>query len=521
MGEIARRFELLRRDGGGVLDFREESISKMTQTSRREMLAGGAALLGLLSPSLPTTLADSPPNKDDFSEKARRVVDRITFGATQDEYDLYDELGHAAYIEHHLNHTAIDDSDLNTRLASFKSLNDTPRDSYIRVYVNGDYTGLEEMVQGTILRAIYSKRQLFERTVEMWSDHFTIYMYKDTVLPFKPIDDRDVIRKGAFGMFRDLVMASAKSPAMLSYLDNIYSYVGHPNQNYARELCELHTLAPGNYTQKDIEEIARALTGWSYVYDLDSNDLGKFYFYAQNHDNGQKKVLGRLISSGGVREGETIVRILTTFSPQKEQTAQFVGWKMARQFYGLEDNQEVVDAVAAAYLSKTGGDIKAMLRACLREDFMVSAPPKFKRPFHYMVGTLRQLGADIDGTDKDALYFMQYMLQLSGHHPFYWITPDGYPDEKEYWTGYLTPRWQWASYLQYVASYYGVDYALFQAEYWKKNTVAWVNKTLFFGNMTREDKAALDEYLSSDPTNFERVKETIGLALSAPSYNWY
>src|SRR5262249_48126948 len=160
---------------------------------------------------------------------------------------------------------------------------------------------------------------------------------------------------------------------------------------------------------KDIEEIARCLTGWTYNYDSNSQNFGKFQFYPDWHDTGTKHVLGRVISNNGITDGETVIRILTTFSPQKTQTAQFLGKKFARYFYGDQPEQEVIDAVANAYLQTTG-DIKAMLRACLREDFMRSAPPKFKRPFHFLISSVRQGKVDVLQVD-----IIRYFLNIAGH----------------------------------------------------------------------------------------------------------
>ena len=168
-----------------------------------------------------------------------------------------------------------------------------------------------ELQQATLLRAVYSPQQLYEVMVDFWTNHFNIDQNKGDCVWLKTVDDREVIRPHALGNFHDLLSASAHSPAMLIYLDNQENHAGNPNENYARELLELHTLGvDSGYTQQDVQELARCLTGWrvkEHFY------RGKFTFAESAHDNRPKTVLGLTIPRGAKQRGaEQIIEMLAT-----------------------------------------------------------------------------------------------------------------------------------------------------------------------------------------------------------------
>ncbi|MEN9561845.1 MAG: hypothetical protein RIR73_89, partial [Chloroflexota bacterium] len=174
------------------------------------------------------------------------ALNRITFGARVDERARFAEIGLANYIEEQLDYEIINDLTCDLQLSTFNTL--TMAANEIEAVTNQLFDGydrerpINELRQATFLRQLYSKRQLYEVMVDFWSDHFNIFIEKEPIFYLKTVDDRDVIRKHALGNFRDLVWASAHSPAMLTYLDNQANVKGTPNENYARELMELHTL---------------------------------------------------------------------------------------------------------------------------------------------------------------------------------------------------------------------------------------------------------------------------------------
>jgi len=181
-----------------------------------------------------------------------------------------------------------------------------------------------ELARATLIRQVYSRRQLYEVMVEFWTDHFNISVEKGDCWFLKTVDDRSVIRPHALGKFRDLLWASAHSPAMLVYLDNQVNYKGAPNEHYARELMELHTLGVhGGYTQQDVQDLARCLTGWSVK---EAFWRGDFTFNAGQHDPEAKTVLGLTISPDGQGEAERVVEMLAAHA----STARFIATKLGR-----------------------------------------------------------------------------------------------------------------------------------------------------------------------------------------------
>jgi hypothetical protein len=491
--------------------------------SRRSFLAGGLAGLGLTGVFTDRARAEEPigPNdgsSDWYLKVFDRLVDRTTFGATRADFAIARTMGHDAYLEYQLNPEKIDDTKCDQRLRYLRALNDDAYTTLYKYYYGQDYSAYEDFQNGMLIRAIYSKRQLLERVVEMWSDHFNTWLFKDPLPGLKPVEYREVIRKHAMGKFQDLLMATAKSPAMLAYLDNQFSYVGNTNQNYPRELLELHTLGPDNYTQRDIEEIARCFTGWTVQYDVNNENFGKFLFYPDWHDNGSKRVLGYTIAGGGgIRDGETVIRLLCTASKLKPLTAKFVAKRIAKHFVSHDPPQQVIDAIANEFL-RTNGDIRSMLRVALSQNSLALSTPKLKRPFHAFVHAIRSLGGSV--TNRYGFYALRYFLDAAGHHPFYWAPPDGYPDSLDYWSGYILSRWKWASYL--MQNTYEIPLNL--TEFNKVSEEQYpqlIDDMLFIGRMPPADRAQVEQYLTDLPVDVTRLREAIGLAISSPGFQWH
>jgi uncharacterized protein (DUF1800 family) len=207
-----------------------------------------------------------------------------------------------------------------------------------------------------------------------------------------------------------------------------------PNENYARELLELHTLGVhGGYTQKDVYEVARCLTGWRL---RTKWRRGTVFFEPTLHDDGTKSILGHLIPSGlGERDLERVVDIVA----DHPSTARFIATKLVRRFVADQPPQLLVERVAAVF-AETGGDIKSLVRTILKSDeFNGARGAKFKRPFHFVVSALRALGADTHA-HAPLIEYLTRMGQGLFQHP----TPDGYPDEAEPWLGGLLWRWNFA-----------------------------------------------------------------------------
>jgi uncharacterized protein (DUF1800 family) len=313
-----------------------------------------------------------------------------------------------------------------------------------------------ELQRAKLLRAVYSDRQLYELMVDFWENHFSIFANKDDDRYLLTSYDRDTIRPFAMGRFRDLLGATAHSPAMLFYLDNWRSSVPRPyaatkdkpagvdgglNENYARELMELHTLGvDGGYTQKDVQEVARCFTGWTIQ---KPNEQGLFLYRPGLHDDGEKVVLGhKILPGGGLADGERVLDILATHPA----TARFIATKLARRFISDEPPQSVIDRAAAVFL-KTDGSIRETLRAIVTspEFFSMTAyRAKMRSPFEYVAAAMRALNAETDA-DRPVLDAIGRM----GQPVFGRITPDGYADRADQWlsSGAMVARLNFAGAL--------------------------------------------------------------------------
>jgi uncharacterized protein (DUF1800 family) len=367
------------------------------------------------------------------------LLSRASFGPWPGELERLRKMGRSAWIEEQLKPESITDTVCDLRSDQFESRHLSAGDAYeFRKNVIRD-----ELTRFTLLRAIYSKRQLFEVMVEFWTDHLNIDQEKNDCAYLKPSDDRDVIRQHAMGKFPDLIRASATSPAMLVYLDGKNNKVRNakdaPNENYARELMELHTLGVhGGYTQQDVREAARCLSGWTFDRNRMTLDASYGYFRKDWHDDGAKVVLGQNIASGGgAGDIESLVRIVC----QHPSTANYIALKLCRRFVSPTPAQRLVDEVAQRFTS-TGGDIREMLRCILQSsEFAQSAGLLFKRPLRYLVSLLRATGAE---THAQANGQLVQALQRMGQSPFQHPTPDGYPEDETPWMGTLLWRWNFA-----------------------------------------------------------------------------
>lgn len=367
-------------------------------------------------------------------DPAFHLLSRTSYGIWPGDFDRVKAIGSEAWIEEQLAPEKIDDTLCELRARRFETLHHNPGTCY-------EYKKpvlREEITRHTLLRAVYSQRQLFEVMVGFWTDHLNINLEKDDCIYLKPYDDRAVIRAHALGRFQDLIRASATSPAMLVYLDGKENKKANsndvPNENYARELLELHTLGVhGGYTQSDVYEVARCLTGWR----LQTKwRKGTVYFDPTLHDDGEKTVLGVRIPAGG---GETDVDRVVELVCHHPATARFIATKLSQKFVHENPAATLVNRVAKVFTT-TGGDIKSVLREILHSsEFNAARGAKFKRPFHFIASSLRSLGADTHAHKP----LIEYLLRM-GQAPFQHPTPDGYPDEAAPWLGTLLWRWNFA-----------------------------------------------------------------------------
>lgn len=381
--------------------------------------------------------AKVPSSLDGFESEsidpAFHLLSRAAYGPWPGDVEKVSKQGADAWIEEQLQPEKIDDRACDLRAHRFETLFVPPGSCY-------DWKKEKlrlDIVRHTLLRAVYSKRQLFEIMVGFWTDHLNISLDKGDCVYLKPSDDQLVIRAHAFGKFKDLIRQSATSPAMLVYLDGKENKrsgpTDVPNENYARELLELHTMGVhGGYTQKDVCEVARCLTGWCLH---DSWQRAKVFFDSARHDNGEKRVLGHTIPAGG---GESDLQRVIDIVCRHPSTALFISKKLAHKFVN-DPSDAFIRKIADIFVS-TDGDIKSMLRFVLKSDeFKNDRGTKFKRPFNFVASSLRAIGADTHA-HEDLIEYLQRM----GQSPFQYPTPDGYPDKPEFWMGTLLWRWKFA-----------------------------------------------------------------------------
>ncbi len=361
-----------------------------------------------------------------------RMLNRAAFGVTPNDISLIRSIGTIQWVNQQLAAELPESPVLSVRL---RELSDTLNADPGILFDIDDHAAVRTLRQATILRAVYSRNQLFERMVHFWTDHFNIYAYKNEGAQYKLIDDREIIRKHALGNFGDLLKASAKSAGMLGYLDGNKNVKGRPNENYARELFELHTLGiGGGYTQADIHNAARCFTGWRTKRHW---HRGAFEFDPSLHDNGSKRVLGVVIpAGGGVIDGEQVLSL----AANHPSTARHIATKLCLYFAGIAPSN-LVSRLASTFL-RTSGEIRPVLRELLLSPELASSPPMFKRPIDFVVSALRATGSDTDGG-----YAVQSHLAAMGQPLFEWPMPDGFPMRESAWVSGLIPRWRFAAAL--------------------------------------------------------------------------
>jgi uncharacterized protein (DUF1800 family) len=331
---------------------------------------------------------------------------------------------------------------------------------------------VEELAMAKVTRAIYSDRQLQQVMDDFWFNHFNVYAQKGEVKWYLTSYERDVIQPNTLGKFKDLLTATAHSPAMLFYLDNFLSAdpraaerqaqeramrqamrrgpYGHPgrpqpqqgqkknqerglNENYGRELMELHTLGvDGGYTQKDVTEVARCFTGWTIE---KPRIIAKFKFDDKLHDPDPKIVLGKKIHAGGMKDGQQVIDLLV----KNSNTAKFISTKLARRFVSDTPPPKLVERMSKSF-QKSGGDIKEVMRTMIYSSEFWSKEAyraKIKTPYELVVSSVRALGTDVD----TPMPLVQWVGRIG--QPLYQCQPPtGYSDKAETWvnTGALLNR---------------------------------------------------------------------------------
>ena len=459
------------------------------------------ALRAFVSPDMGAPFA--PPSATSIDEISHALA-RLSYGARPGEYQRVRALGEtpadavAQYLDEQLSPSRHDNR-ADRAVRRLEALVEPIGELY-------EYQASllrDQLGAATMLRAVYGERQLHEVMVGVWTDHFNIDISKGDCRWLTPAYDRDVIRPHALGRFPDLLRGVVLSPAMLWYLDGRVNRrataADRPNENYARELLELHTLGVhGGYSQADVMEVARALTGWTVRSKGASRfGIGLVEFNGDAHDDGPKTILGREIPAGGGRRDVDHVLDIVTTHPA---CAQFIATRLCRHFISDAPPIAAVTAVARTF-HETHGDITGTLRTLFAtSEFLAARGTRLKRPFHFVASALRALDAETDAGPA----LLQW-LERMGQAPFQYPTPDGYPDDAAPWLGGLLWRWQFATAL--VAGN--------------------IKGTRINGEQLRTraggDDALMSHLVGRTVTDAERIAlrqagNTIALALSSPTF---
>ena len=432
------------------------------------------------------TLPASPLTPD---QQILHALNRLGYGPRPGDVERVRRIGLAAYVDEQLSPSGLADPAVEQALPAYPVLARSAAD-LVREYPQPTPQVRQQLASGQmsrqaaaeiypperrpavitaqmqaarVTRAVLSERQLEEVLVDFWFNHFNVYAQKGAVRWMLPAYEREAIRPHVLGRFRELVLATARHPAMLFYLDNWLSTradlvvprgpnAGRRaglNENYARELMELHTLGvDGGYTQQDVVEVARCFTGWT----IDRPQQGGgFVFRTATHDRGEKRVLGQVIPAGGGREdGERVIDILA----RHPATARFIATKLARRFVSDDPPPALVERAAATF-QRTDGSIREVLVTIFTSPEFWSAEAyraKIKTPLEVVASAVRTLDGRLvtvadgrEGLGDGGMVLAREVARLG--EPLYEAQPPtGYPDRAESWvnTGALLGRMNFA-----------------------------------------------------------------------------
>lgn len=546
--------------------------------TRRKALGGlafTAAATGLVSSSCAPMGAVTAANQKDLPTVASIEVialNRMAFGIGPGDLEAFQALPGSskmekfrAFVERQLNPASIGDNECEARLAPLKTLGKNVEQlwrEYYRGVPDGDkkyeiiFQPTNETKFATLLRAVYSKRQLQEVLADFWHNHFNISPDRDErIAPTFASWDREVIRKHLLGNFRQMLGAVAAHPAMLYYLDNASSNRAGPNENWSRELFELHTMGsenylgvkrqrdvqgyaqgqPVGYVDDDVYEATRAFTGWRVNDNKDEpgmNDSGTFHFHAPGHDRFQKTVLGRYLppDQAPTKDGNDVLDALA----EHPGTARYISRKLARRLISDNPPQSVIDQAAKVFMeqAKAPDQLKQVVRSILLSDaFAQTWGQKIKRPFEGYVSMLRATNAQLN---PDKAGDIMWQLWQLGQPLFGRIPPDGYPDYREAWSGTssLLERWRWAQGLS--GDWWG---EAIKSEVVKQTPTRKPKEVLTFWSsrvlgrpLAAQSNSAITSFMKAirddlkSPLSDEDVKWfiplTVAAVLSSPDFQW-
>ncbi|HRW09482.1 MAG TPA: DUF1800 domain-containing protein [Caldilineaceae bacterium] len=570
----------------------EQADSTLRRRMRRNFLlsagiATAAAAVSAFSSAAPLAQAQTAEDKHPTMLRSRQsgagglpalpslpviALNRMAYGPRPGDIAAFNALGSSpvdrltAYVDQQLNPNAIDDSACDAIIAGYgfttlqKSRTQLWAD-HVRAQNNpwnNRMLPATETEQATFLKAVYSKRQLEQVLAEHWFNHFNIYGWDSWTGPVMVHYDRDVIRANLLGNFRTMLEAVAKSPAMLYYLDNQSNSGGNPNENYARELFELHAMGAENYlgvvpliingdgsythpapkdnsgtpllyVDADVYGATTCFTGWRI-----DGDTGNFLFDDDAHFPYAKIVLGRLIPEAqGIKDGSDVLDLVA----KHPGTARYLCRKLCRRLISDDPPESVVQAAADVYMANVNApdQLRKVTRTILlSNEFRSTWAQKIKRPFEYTVSILR--AADAKFTPNSSFL---YTYDALGQPLFSWSPPNGYPDEKASWSSTMPmlQRWRLVHFLtDWKIGGDGTDKDdrrlnfVTPASVKTPNAVVnyWAQRLLGY-SLPANEQQSIVEFLAAgrnpdldlpDDQLVERLPYAIGLIFMAPAFQW-
>ena len=454
--------------------------------------------------------ASRDPFAQYWSNASLRLARRISYGVTFEELDELKSKSFDEYLDEQLDWESIDDNEVESALRTMNSKIGMSMTDLARADVRWT-----DLMVPYMYNAAFSKRQLKARLVEFWMDHF--YINERSANTDRTIDYiYNRIEPLAFTTFRQLLEASAKSAAMSKYLNNELNKVNRPNINYARELLELHTVSTtGGYTEEDIEEVAKILTGWTIEWDQSRDDYAQCIFRPHWHESGPKTVMGRVFQENGPHELDELLDFLCDLRATHDYLCQ----KMFHFFIGRDPRQDEYDGFHAAW-TQSGGDVETLLRRVLTEDNVVTAPSLYKRPYHFYIGYFRQFNL----RSANIAQLLYRYLRESGQVPFAWNDPDGYPQEGDFWINGHVTRLQHS--MKIGAQNDGAMLYDMEEILPDRSSISAIvdrlDEVMFGGEMSTPEKIWISRYMRGKKlTDVIMNRGVIAVALGSPTYQWY
>lgn len=384
---------------------------------------------------------------------AALAVDKLTFGPRPGLVAQVEAMGVQAWIDRQLAPAGLADAEGLLAGPDFATLRNTNLANLAVLQDKGEDRLCDELDHATLLRAIGSERQLYEVMCDFWANHFNIWRHHSYLGFMRIRDNEDVIRPHALGKFKDMLFASAHSPAMLDYLDNLPSDASTPggvNQNYARELMELHTLGiidgEHAYTEEDVQAVAMILSGWSIDWEEGSPSRFTFQFHPYQHTDQAVSAFGGAFSAPahpdheGYQDGVDLLEYLAGHP----STARYIAYKLCRRFIADNPPMNVVESAAAVFTANDTAIAPTLRHIFRTPEFAASGRRKVRRPLEHLTACCRALNAAVPTNPQgNAAYALRRALEDMGQPIFERVSPDGYPDVAPYWVSSegLLKRW--------------------------------------------------------------------------------